>query len=321
MPGMQRTTSNLDATGGNAATRSPRALRRLSVATVVVTYALVVLGDTVRVTESGMGCRSWPLCNGNLGLVGNYHAMLEQSHRYLATAVTVLVVITYLVARREARHDRSVRAAALASIVMIVIQVPLGAITVLAHNAGWTVAVHLAGAWLLVAATTITMVAVVRGTRSGSPALDSEMARALTTPLGVSLVAMFMLGVAGMVVLHDKASLSCPSWPFCSGSVRSTGMVLQYIHRFMALVAGVALVWLTVRTWRLERATALERNLAGVTLGLLLITAGFGAIVATTGVPEYAQDLHLALASGLWLSLVALAGYITLPGAGAVADG
>jgi heme A synthase len=29
-----------------------------------------------------MGCRSWPLCNGHIGLSGTLHALLEQAHRY-----------------------------------------------------------------------------------------------------------------------------------------------------------------------------------------------------------------------------------------------
>ncbi|MCL4421562.1 MAG: COX15/CtaA family protein [Actinobacteria bacterium] len=303
-------------------THTPRALRRLSIATVVVTYLLVVLGDTVRVTQSGMGCRSWPLCNGNLGLVGNYHAMLEQSHRYLAAVVTVFVVVTFLVARRQARHDRTVRAATVASLVMIAIQVPLGAITVFAHNAGWTVAMHLAGAWLVVAAVTTTMVAVMKSTRSRSLPAGRGVAQALARPVGVSIVVVFMVAVAGMLVLHDGATLSCPSWPLCAGSIGSLGVMLQYIHRSIALLAGAALVWLTVCTWRLAGATALQRNLSVVTLGLLMVTAAFGAIVATTGAPEYAQDIHLALASGLWLSLVALASDVMLPQrAGVPGDG
>jgi len=293
--------------------RSPRALRRLSITTVVITYLLVVLGDTVRVTHSGMGCRSWPLCNGNIGLVGNYHAMLEQSHRYLAAVVTVLVVITFLVARHQTRHNRAVRMATFASLLMLAIQIPLGAITVFAHNAGWTVAMHLAGAWLLVAAVTTTMVAATKNTRLSSRLADQEVAKALTRPLSISLIAVFMVAVAGMFVLHGNATLSCPSWPLCAGLTSSRGVMLQYIHRFIALVAGAVLVWLTVCIWRLEGTTPLQRNLAIVTLGLLLITAGFGGIVATTGAPEYAQDLHLAIASGLWLSLVALASHIMLP--------
>ena len=60
------------------------ALRAVTAASLIAAWLLVVLGDTVRVTESGMGCASWPSCNGSFGLPLAYHAFLEQSHRYLA---------------------------------------------------------------------------------------------------------------------------------------------------------------------------------------------------------------------------------------------
>src|SRR5207248_2836122 len=43
-----------------------KAFRALSVATALVTYALVVLGGVVRVSGSGLGCPDWPLCHGRV---------------------------------------------------------------------------------------------------------------------------------------------------------------------------------------------------------------------------------------------------------------
>lgn len=74
------------------------AFRALTLVSLACAYLLVVLGDTVRFTESGMGCRSWPLCNGSAGLSGSYHALLEQSHRYLAAIVSILVATAFAVA-------------------------------------------------------------------------------------------------------------------------------------------------------------------------------------------------------------------------------
>lgn len=60
------------------------------------------------------------------------------------------------VAVQRGVEDRLARRAAGAALATIGLQVALGAITVLDHNAGWTVALHLAGAWLLLAAVSVT---------------------------------------------------------------------------------------------------------------------------------------------------------------------
>ena len=136
------------------------ALHAVTACSLVSAYLLVVLGSTVRVTNSGMGCSSGPLCNGHLGLSGAYHALLEQSHRYLAAVVTILVVATFAAAWRWARRDRRVFPSAATALGLIGVQVLLGAITVWLQNAGWTVALHLACAWLVVGAVTVTAAGV-----------------------------------------------------------------------------------------------------------------------------------------------------------------
>src|ERR1019366_9843441 len=140
-------------------TRAPaspswRWLRRLAVVTLVLTYALLALGSTVRVTKSGMGCPSWPLCFGQVGPIDQFHTLLEQLHRYLAAIVSVGVLAVALQAWRL-RPNRALRPA-LYAVAILALQIVLGGVSVLAHNAPATVAFHLAGALLLLAATTVT---------------------------------------------------------------------------------------------------------------------------------------------------------------------
>jgi heme A synthase len=283
-------------------------LRTATAGTLVSAYLLLVLGDTVRVTESGMGCSSWPLCNGQLGLSGTYHALLEQSHRYLAAVVTVLVAATFTMAWRQARRDRLVYVGAATAVGLIGVQVLLGAITVWLRNAGWTVELHLAGAWLLVGAITVTALGVWR-----APALtDQRQPTARVAPAGrvgpVAVVSLLGLAVSGMLVLHGGASNACPGWPTCGGGAGATGLVaLQYLHRSLGLVATVAVAAAAIRALRSASAGRAGRMLAGAALVLLAATAVFGALVATTGSPPAEQDLHLAVASALWIAVVALA--------------
>jgi heme A synthase len=274
-------------------------------------YLLIVLGDTVRVTKSGMGCRSWPLCNGQLGLAGNYHAILEQSHRYLAAVVTILVVASFAMAWRRARGDRLVLWSGGAALGLIGVQVLLGALTVFAHNAGWTVALHLAGAWLVAGAVTLTVMAVWR---PAVPAPDSSAPRApRVSGLGVAtVISLFALAVSGMLVLHEGAATACPGWPVCGLGGPASLLSLQYLHRSLALVTAVFITAAAVRAWRYRRP---GRVLAAAALILLAGTATFGAIVATTGAPPAGQDLHLAIGSALWITVVAMASLL-MPAAG-----
>jgi heme A synthase len=141
--------------------RPNRAVVVLAVGSAMLSYALVVLGSTVRVTNSGMGCPSWPLCYGHAGPVDQYNALLEQSHRYLVSLVTVAVLATAVLAyRSKLRHTAVVPAAIGAG--LIVVQAGLGAVTVFAHNAPWTVAVHLIVGFVFFGVTGVTAVAAVR---------------------------------------------------------------------------------------------------------------------------------------------------------------
>ena len=134
-------------------------IRGLSLATLVATFGLIVLGSAVRVTNSGMGCRGWPLCSGDVGPISKFHPLMEQSHRFLASIVTVLIIVLVIAVLRAGTAARHVRGPSLASAGVIVIQIVLGAITVLTNNAPVTVALHLLVATLFLGVVTVNAVA------------------------------------------------------------------------------------------------------------------------------------------------------------------
>src|SRR5207247_10183630 len=67
-------------------------VRRIAWVTVGFTYFLIALGGTVRVSDSGLRCPDWPLCQGNLFVPLDYYVLLEQFHRYTASIVSILVI-------------------------------------------------------------------------------------------------------------------------------------------------------------------------------------------------------------------------------------
>src|SRR5689334_13223634 len=98
------------------------------------TYLLIVLGAVVRITGSGLGCGDhWPLCNGHLfPPLSDIPTVIEWSHRLVAAVVSVLVVGLAMLGwrlRGAGSLEPGVRAA-YAAVVLLVIQVLLGAVTV-----------------------------------------------------------------------------------------------------------------------------------------------------------------------------------------------
>jgi len=292
-------------TGNPPEVRPPRfalLLPILAVLTGVLTYFLVVLGSTVRVTESGMGCPGWPLCYGQLGPVDNFHSILEQSHRYLVTLVTVLVVLTALAAWRFARARPSVLVPAVVALVIIVIQIILGAVTVITHNAPFTVALHLIAAMILLGVVWVTAVASLVGRRPAAR-------RRLTLWGWWAVGATFLVMISGSLVVDGGATFACPSWPGCRalGGANQPLVVIQDVHRLVVLIATILIALFVMQAARRWRAVKGARWVADLVAVLLLAQIAAGGLVATLQAPEALQDLHLALGSATWAAVVVLA--------------
>lgn len=299
-----------DGTPGDRGGRSPRPSSRavvaLAVATAACAYALVVLGSTVRVTNSGMGCPSWPLCFGRIGPVDQYHALLEQSHRYLVALVTAGAFATAIAARRSrTRRIAFVPAAVGAS--LVVVQAGLGALTVFAKNAPWTVAVHLVVGLVFLASTVVTAVAAARATRgSWSPWAIGRWGWA-------AVVAALAVVVGGTLVVANGAGGACASWPLCPSRAPGSS-AWQLLHRSLAGVAGISIAgfawsrWRTTAGWRAWRAGALG------SVGLYVAVAAFGAASALSRATASWQDAHLALAALLWGVVVAMVAVLATGG-------
>lgn len=288
-----------------------------------MTYLLVVLGSTVRVTHSGMGCPSWPLCYGHLGYVDRFHAILEQSHRFMASVVTAGIVGTAAGVERRGRSGSGRRLGSTAgdgfpsvrpcgplrkltrwSVVLVGVQVVLGAITVFAHNAPWTVAVHLVAAFVLLGVVTAVAATAVRySRRPATGRSDFRPGGGRFAGLGwAAVVALLATVASGAGVVDSGVAARCRSVPLCPGGTPAAALVPNAIHRTIAATAVVLVVAAALRAL-LGGGSQL---LALATMGLAGVQVVAGAAVAVLGAPAVMQDVHLAIAAALWASAVSL---------------
>jgi heme A synthase len=291
----------------NLSSAAGRWLPHLAVSSAVAAYGLIIYGSHVRVTDSGMGCPDWPLCEGGIGPIREFHAFMEQTHRYFAAVVTILVIATAVIALRSRARPAAVRPA-LVTAGVIVVQVALGAVTVVAGNDAPTVAAHLIAGVALLSGATVTAVCtlVPRRTTSGPR----------VAPIGwVAIGAACVLFVSGSLVVNAEAERACAGFPLCPPGQPGALVALHLLHRTVAVLAGTALLAFATRAWRRWSLLRGARALAATLAALVAATATLGIVSALLKAPPNLQDLHLAGAAALLATAAALATLGWLAGA------
>ena len=281
-----------------------KAFRGLSIATAVVTYALVVLGGVVRVSGSGLGCPDWPLCHGRLLPPLNLHAIIEYSHRSTASLTSTLVVLTAVVAWVGWRHRRDILIPATVALGLLAVQVVLGAITVRLELPPMIVLAHLATAMALLGAVCVTAVAAILPA-PGAPtdAIARRWARG-------AAAGTFLLILSGSLVVGSGASGACNAWPLCGGGFSFAfdgSPSVQLLHRGVAAVVGLLIVISLLTVLARHRREPSVRATVGLTLAALAFQFAVGAAVVSLHLPAVLRGLHLALAAAVWTGTVVLA--------------
>src|SRR3954449_4720982 len=152
-----------------------RLLRRLGWTGSALAFGLIVLGGVVRITGSGLGCgEHWPRCDGQWFPPLDLPTMIEIAHRWVAALVSFSVLALTVVAWTRHRSDRQLRTPATLAVVLLVVQVLLGAVTVKLALPPRVIITHLANAMLLLA---VIMVVALRAGAPEGPATPRLEAR------------------------------------------------------------------------------------------------------------------------------------------------
>lgn len=314
-------------------------LRRFAIASVVATFALIVLGGIVRVTGSGLGCGGeWPLCDGSLIPPLTKEDLIEYSHRLVASGIVgPLVAITFLIALVKYRKERSVLIPSAISVVLLLAQAGLGGVTVLTELPGHVVAAHMALAQALLACLILVAVATFKiMPAEQAPALNNSVElrehpatppdRAVTPSPGaeasrfallaaVTALLTYAVLLSGSYVTATPGALAaCPQWPLCDGSFWPSGALqtIHMLHRIMAAAVGVLILYTAFRGYQLGRARIFREGIVLMVLscagGIAFLTqVFFGAVAIWTSFPVSVRAFHIGLATAVWGLMVGIA--------------
>lgn len=278
--------------------RLRRWFRRAAVASLVANIGIIVTGGAVRLTDSGLGCPTWPRCteasytpHGELGL----HGAIEFGNRLLTFVVAAVVIACWALALVMHRRARAANADAadrrpLVLSTLIALGVPLqaviGGVTVLTDLNPYVVALHLLASMAIVGLC-VWLIDLLRGpSRTAAPPALRRLA-----------VAVFLVG---WVVLW-LGTVVTGSGPH-SGDLESrrTGLdprLMSHVHAWSvyALVAlTVALIVLALRAERSGRSQQRPLLRAAVTLLAVELAQGLiGFVQYFTDLPELLVGLHM----------------------------
>ena len=270
----------------SALDRLPRSagLRRLAwplaVANLVANIGIVVTGGAVRLTDSGLGCPTWPRCteesyvpHGELGI----HGAIEFGNRMLTWVLVAVAIATFLSLWRSDR----VRATRLAAIIAVGVpaQGVVGGITVLTDLNPWIVSLHL----LLSMAMIGVCVLLLDELRGPAREESGRLRRIAWLVLGATWIVLYL----GTVVTGSGPH---------SGDLESrrTGLdpqVMSHVHAAAVYALVAFTVGLVVVAQR--RGATVVRNAAGVLLALELAQGLLGFVQYFTDLPEILVGLHM----------------------------
>ncbi|MFG3704468.1 heme A synthase [Micromonospora sp. NPDC047670] len=130
-------------------------LRRLALASIIANVGIVVTGGAVRLTESGLGCPTWPRCTdesyvatAEMGING----AIEFGNRLLTFAVGVIALAVLVAVLLHRPRRRELVPLAVAVLFGIPAQAIVGGITVLTDLNPWVVGLHFLASMLVIAA-------------------------------------------------------------------------------------------------------------------------------------------------------------------------
>jgi cytochrome c oxidase assembly protein subunit 15 len=276
---------------------------QVTLVALILLVMIVLTGAAVRLTGSGLGCPTWPTCNGKVVAPFEIHAWIEWGNRLITGFVGIGAMAAGLLAylRRPFRRDLAILGALLP--VGVLAQAILGGFTVRHELAPGFVMAHF-GLSMLILIAAVALAWNARhepGERAGNPDRLAVWGTRALLPLGAVLV--FMGTVASAAGPHAGSAATGQVVHRLEWHGIDTMDWAIHMHGRLGTALGVA----TVLLWFLLRRRGADpaHLRALVLLGLLIAAQGVvGGAQYLLKLPEALVWIHVALATFTWLAVL-----------------
>lgn len=279
---------------------SARLVQRAALACVVMAVVIVVTGGAVRLTQSGLGCPTWPTCTDEsltptraMGING----VIEFSNRMLTYVLCGVVGFAIIAARAREPRRRSLTRLGWAQFWIVMGNAVVGGITVLTGLNPYIVSAH----FLLSTALLTVAVVMWQRSREGDAEPRDLVARPVRQMSWLLVVASALLIVIGTVV---------------TGAGKHAGDASKNVHRipldwreltqlhvdFVFVVVGLTVaLWFTLRA--VKAAAAPSRRVTEL-FAVLLLQGVIGYVQYFTGQPELIVGAHMLGSCLVWIAVL-----------------
>ncbi|WP_030799186.1 COX15/CtaA family protein [Streptomyces sp. NRRL S-337] len=277
-------------------------VRRAALATVVMAVIIVVTGGAVRLTQSGLGCSTWPKCTPEsltpthaMGING----LIEFGNRMLTYVLCAFVGLFIIAARARHPRRRSLTRLGWAQFWIVMGNAVWGGIVVLTGLNPYLVAAH----FLL--STALLTVAVLSWKRAGEG--DDEPRDVTARP--VRQLAWLLVAVTGALTVIGTVVTGAGPHAGDAHKVHRIPLNWQEITQlhvdFVYVVVGLSVaLWFALRA---VKAPAAARRTVLELFACIALQGVIGYVQYFLGLPEIVIGLHMLGSTLVWIAVLRVA--------------
>ena len=291
-----------------------RFIHLFAVFTACCTLFLIFMGALVKSHEAGLSVPDWPNTYGQFMFtfpidLWRANIFYEHSHRLVASFVGFLILVQAFTLQFKENRPW-VKRLGWWALVAVIAQGVLGGLTVIFLLPTWISTSHAA-----LAQTTLclaTAIALVTSRKwNDNTQKHTEARSSLRSLTKWTVAAIFLQLILGAIMRHEEAGLAIPTYPFANGnllpSFTSLGVILNFAHRWWAIVVAILIFTLNIKTLRQYKSEKSFRTPALIGMLLVLVQITLGAITIWSAKEPNWTSLHVVNGAAVLMTQFILA--------------